>query len=492
MRGWFEYERRLMSPPLVPWRAQIVIFAVVALIASALSVAAFGAELATFTASGRDLGFFMAQYERLLDVPVWRGLAVQPSGNDAFGFSGLDGAPTLHADIHLSPLKYVLACVHTTTGSWPAVQIALTAIVLAGLAYALVRLQRAWPGNTLALAALTVVAVSPLFIGGACHDLRPSVALAPFVAALTAALLTRAPSSHVTILALLGLLVREEASVIVALASLWLALEGRRDDAWHTFAIAVSYFAGFHVLYFAFLPFTYAPHPGTALVWLAFVAPLAFLRAPSAWTEHLCRAHERHRASTVSMLGAPFAVALVDPYFGGHLIRDALARTFPATLAVLLAAVHAMLAHTSVRAQQRVAMLLAIGVVPALALSLGVIDAQRAEAPEGRDVWALVERLPEGTPIVTDFLHYQAFAGRDRLLVWERLPVALETPLGPEAPEQRPALLRALRDTDALWVMSGASYRTLTAADVGPIERCAGPTEFVVAHRRGGRVPCPR
>lgn len=476
--------------------AQLAIFGAVALVTSALSVTTFHYELRALTVGGRDLGFFMASYEHLLDVPPWHGLAAQPTGNDAFGFAGLDGHPTLHHDIHLSPLKYVLALVRAFTRSWWAVQLVLVGSVLAGLAYALVRLGRTGRASTVALASLSAVALSPPFLHGTCHDLRPVTALSGFVVALAAALLTRAPSWHVVLIALLGLSVREDAAVVVALASLWLVLDDRRDDAWRLFAIAAGYALSFHVLYLGFLHFAYAPHAQIAAVWLAFGSPLALLAMPRARIEALQRAHARRRGLTILVLGAPFVAILLDPYFGAHLIRSGLFRSFPATLVAVLAATYWMHTSLSPSAQRRATVALAtLGVV---GVALGVVSVQRLahESERGAPVWALARSLPSEATVLTDFAHYQAFAGRDRLLVWERLPAQLEAPGGPESPSLRPALLSVLRDVDALWVVSPASYDALTTAlaeagEAHAIERCEGPTDFVLARRRAGRIACP-
>ena len=58
-------------------------------------------------------------------------------------------------------------------------------------------------------------------------------------------------------------------------------------------------------------------------------------------------------------------------------------------------------------------------------------------------VWSLARTIPHDTPILTDFDHYQAFAGRDRLLVWERLPAAIEPTEAREFPASRDDLPKA-------------------------------------------------
>jgi hypothetical protein len=477
-------------------RGQAIAFAGIAVLASALSVAAFHYQLRSLTIGGRDLGFFMASYERLLELPPWRELAVQPNGNNAFGFTGLDGHPTLHHDIHLSPLKYALAVVYEATGSWLAVELVLVSTVLAALAYALVRWHRVAPGNGLMLSAISALTVSPPFVRASCHDLRPAIALGAFAVAIATACLSRAPRSHLWAIAVLGLLVREDAAVILALAAAWLSLDGRGAEARRLFALVLGYVVLFHALYFGFLSFRYTPHVQTIAVWIALLLVPLLASIPARAHETLSRVHGRHRAWTILALALPFVVVWLEPVFGGNLVRSALARSFPAFLLAGIAATYWLLADGPMRLRRVATGLALVAIVPALASSVWMIADLRAMADRRAPVWALAERIPRGTPILTDFAHYQAFAGRDRLLVWERLPAAVEPTEAREFPASRLGLVALLVDLDGLVIVSDSSYARLTgalrSAGIEPsFEVCAEEATFVVARPRTGHTPCP-
>lgn len=477
-------------------RSHTVAFVSLAIVASALSVTAFHYELRALSIGGRDLGFFMAEYARLLDQPAWRELAVQPNGNNAFGFAGVDGHPTLHHDIHLSPLKYALALVHAATGSWLAVELALVSTHLIALFYVLARWHRAAPGNALTPLAITLLVLSPPFLEVTGHDLRPVVALGAFTVVIAAALLSRAPPRHLWIIAGLGLLVREDAAVILALASAWLLLDGRRAEARKLYALAAGYVVAFHALYLGFLPFAFAPHGRTLFVWAALLFHPALTLAPLSTSRALVRAHGRHRGWTILLLALPFASIWLAPIFGRHLVRSAFARSFPAVLLVGLAATHWLVTNASARARRWATTLVLVAIAPALALSVRTIATRRWLAEQRAPVWALAEQLPNGTPILTDFAHYQAFAGRDRLLVWERLPAILEPTEAREFPASRAGLVTLLSDLDGLLIVSDASFAelnaTLRAAGIEPsFERCEGERSFVVARPRSSHTECP-
>jgi hypothetical protein len=476
-------------------RGQLLAFGGVAIVASALSLVAFHYQLHALSIGGRDLGFFMAEYERLFELPAWRELAVQPNGVNAFGFAGADGHPTLHHDIHLSPLKYALALVYAATGSWLAVQLALVATLFAALAYVLVRWQRARPGDALTLTAITALVLSPPFVRTTCHDLRPAVALGAFVVALAAALLSRAPSRHLAVLAMLGLFVREDAAVILALASAWLFVDGRRADARKLYLGVAAYVVLFHAIYFGVMPFAYEPRPLTMAVWAALLFHPLLASAPSRVASRLARAHERHRAWSILVLGLPFVFVWIEPVLGGRLVRSALARSFPAMLLACVASTYWLLGPDRARPRRWATALALASIVPALALSVRMIASLRSMADRHAGVWALAQRLPDETPVVTDFAHYQAFAGRDRLLVWEWLPASLEPTEAREFPASRDRLARVLTDLDGLVIVSDASFERLGAAlrrsGAEPLEICRADSTLVIARSASSRTECP-
>ncbi len=477
-------------------RSPLLAFTGVAIVASALSLSTFHHQLHALTVGGLDLGFFMAEYERLLDVAPWRGLAVQPNGNDAFGFGGMDGFPTLHHDVHLSPLKYALALVHLATGSWLAVQLTLVASLLAALAYVLVRWERERPGNTLTLPALAALAISPPFVRASAHDLRPIVALGAVVVVFAAALLSRAPSRHLWVFAGLGLFVREDAAVLLALACAWLHLDGRRTDARKLYVLVLAYVLLFHALYFGLLPFAYAPRLRTVAVWVALLAYPALRLAPEHARAALSRAHQGHRCSTILVLALPFAFVWLAPIFGGHLMRNPIARSFPGMLVASVAGTYWLLVSGRERQRRWATGLGMMAIVPMLALSLRMVSDLRAIADRRAGVWAFAESLPRRTPVLTDFAHYQAFAGRDRLLVWERLPAARAPEDARELPASRQALARELSRFDGLVIVSDASFEilmeALRSAGVEPsFELCRRSPAFLVARASSSETECP-
>jgi hypothetical protein len=96
---------------------------------------------------------------------------------------------------------------------------------------------------------------------------------------------------------------------------------------------------------------------------------------------------------------------------------------------------------------------------------------------------------------VTDYRLYQAFAERDDVVVWERLPAHLEASPLRDYPASRTRLRAALLDTDALFVMSPRSYDQLTRimrSSEGPEwVTCTESEVCVVAHLASSASLCP-
>lgn len=468
-------------------------FAGLAALALGLSLAAFHARWRALAFSGHDLAYYAAQYRRLLDSPAWTGLPFHSSGRNLFGFAGPDGLPTLHHDVHASPLKYLLALAYRLTGSLLVVQGAFTVSYLGAMGYALRRLVgREYAA--LALGALALVTLSPWFLEAACFDLRSYVLLGPAVLLLASALASRAPATHLGAIALFGLGAREEAALLLVIAVLHLELDGRRREARALYALCVSYAVAFHVFYALVLGFPYGPGAVAVVASSALLLPPALWLAPAgarAWLD--ARFTPVRRAALLS-LAAPFLALSVGNPLGGRIDHQLWDRIFPALVVVVVVLVDWLVAQPSATLRRGVARGLALAAVLALAGSASSILAWREEGARRADFWRALERLPDATVIVTDYDHAAPLVGRDGVLVWERGPEVPSSPGGRRSLAARERVLRQLREGDTIVIARDGPFAAIAASleasgDRGVISECLR-TEWLVLARTGA-AECP-
>jgi len=429
-----------------PW----VTLAVLAMLATAgvLSVGAVRRPWRAPAFHRRDFGFFAVQYAHLLDVPAYDHVALSPNGNDAFGFHGIDGFPTVHDELHASPVKYLLALLYAGTGSLLAVHAAFAAWSALALGYVVRRARVVgWPPH-LALVVLGLLALTPPFVAGTTFDLRPFIGIGGFVAALAMALVSRAPPRHLLVIATLGLACREDAAPILAIAAAYLALDARPREARALYLGVVAYVLIFHAVYLAWMPFEYLGGV-EALGSLGTLGgyPLVHVlaRVPALWSP-LTTSFTRHRALAVVTLGLPFfAMAvrqMLDDGFPHHAYL-ASGRWYAAWAVLVPAVAGTVVARADERGQRPLALLGAGLAAVGLAGSAFQLHQWRLQAESTRGFWEIADRLPREVPLVTDYAHYQAFAEHERVLVWDRFPAYLEPSDARDHPDQIPRLLRA-------------------------------------------------
>jgi hypothetical protein len=447
----------------------------------------------------RDYGFFVAQYHHLLDVPAFGRVPVNPNGNDAFGFHGIDGYPTVHDELHASPIKYLVALVYRATGSVYALQALWVAAYVVALLYVTRRMLDPLRPPLLRLSLLGLFALSPAFLFATTFDLRPYVLLGPFVAALAAALASRAPPRHLAVIATSGLAAREDAALVLALACVFLALDQRPSEARRLYAVVLVYVVGFFAVFFLASPFAHAwslESVGAVVVLALFPCGLALPPRVSAFV--LAR-FERHRALGLLVLGLPFyamaARQLLTLGWPRHLFVWS-ARWY-APVAVLVVALASWLG-TSASERVRLVAARAAGVLLVLAVAASARQLRVWYATEQAraDFWPVAESIPLGTPIVTDYAHYQAFADRDEVVVWDRFPAYLEPSPGRDHPGSHAQLRAAALAPDALLVMSHRTYADVLDVMRGsgepvPWVRCDEGTRWLVLRTEGGPTPCP-
>jgi hypothetical protein len=137
----------------------------------------------------QDFAFYASSYLSIFSdraQPV-----VNAWGTNMFGIFGFDGYPTLHGDIHFSPVKYLLALLGHATGTPVVIQVLFVALLVASLALAGRQLERIRPGAGHAFVLLAVA--YPVAIPFVTFDLRIFILLLPAMLFLYVAI-DRSPS----------------------------------------------------------------------------------------------------------------------------------------------------------------------------------------------------------------------------------------------------------------------------------------------------------
>lgn len=464
-----------------------------------LSVLAFDLRARSLAFHPRDFGFFAEQYRHLLDTPAYDRVALSPNGNDAFGFHGIDGHPTIHHEVHASPIKYPLALLYRATGSLAAVHLALLVLYLVALAYAFRRTEiEGWP-PALSLSQLALLSLTPPFVAASTFDLRPFMGIGAFVLALVAALSSRASAPELAIVSVAGLLVREDAAPVLAIAAAYLALDGRPREARGLYALAAVYVAVFHVVYAAFTPFEHGWTPdavgalGTFAAW-PLVEGLARLPVAAAT---IAQTFARHRTLALGMVGVPFfGAAMLIVLVEGMPAHGFLGSgRWYAPLAIIVLVGLGLVARASLRAQRALASVSALSVLAGLLWTGADLARWHADAERRAGLLALRDRLPADVGIVTDYRHYQAFAARDRVIVWDRFPAHLAASDARDHAADQGWIVRGGVGPDA-WIVLHPSREAevtddLRAAGIASEwRRCAEGPDWVALRPVDSDVPC--
>ncbi len=464
------------APPTT--RAIVAVLAIL-VVASTLSIASFDLRRRALAFHERDFGFFAQQYAHLLDVPVYDRVALSPNGNDAFGFRGIDGHPTVHHEVHASPIKYPLALLYRATGSLGAVHVALLVPYLLALAYALHRASKKGVRPELMVSALAVLTLTPPFVAATTFDLRPFTALGAFVMALASALLSRASGRDLAVIAVAGLLVREDAAPMLAIAAGYLALDARPREARGMYLGALAYVIAFHVVFACLTPFVHRWTPDSAGALATFTAyPMVrgLERAPSL-AASVTQRFRRHRTLAAAAIGVPFFGAalmiVVDEGVPLHGFVSS-GRWYSAWAIVVLVVTVTMALRSTARAQRRVAFV--SGLVSIAGLIWTGFDLRRwsSDAESHAALVELAGLLPRDVQIVTDYPHYQAFAERDDVLVWDRFPAHLAPSDARDRAGADPGLLRDNVRADA-WIVLAPTRRSEV---LGRVAAAGAPTDW--------------
>ena len=467
-------------------------------VAAIFSTIGFHDRLLALGMHWRDFGFFVDRYRHLLDVPAWRHVPMNPNGNDIFGFHGIDGHPTVHHEVHASPIEYPLALLYRISGSLAAISAALLVGYLAALVYVHQRATDTLRVPVLHLSMLAMLALSPPFLFATTFDLRPFELLGPFVLALSVALASRAPLSHFVVIALLGFSAREDAAPILALGCVALHLDGRARDARALYALALGYAVVFHVVYGVWMGFEHE-WSADSLGALGMVALYPALLLVPRVTERLAPIFVRHRGLGGLLVVLPFLVLMVRQVVVMGWPHHAFVSTprWYGPCAVVWVALCGAAARTPARALRVVTASVAAVALVGAGLGVAQLIKWRRQAEERAPLWAIVRAIPDETLVLTDYRLSQLLAGHDEMLVWDRFPAYLEPTSERDRPEAHPELRRVVIERDALIVMRPGGYARFADAmhDAGETARwtrCATGRDWVVLRPETGATACPR
>ena len=374
----------------------------------------------------------------------WTALHGYPFSNTR---ESIDGSLVSHFALHFSPtlllfeplMKLLPSALTLSAG-----QAALTALSIVPL---FVVLRRRTTSGAAAVLAIGYFGIPAIALTGH-HDFHDADLLPVFLFSAFAALDTRRRGLF-TVFALLALGIREDAALILALLGVYLLI-ARRDVVSGVWAIVLGLGWGAVVTRLVMPAFW---TPGVRIDSAPFFAlHFGHLGAtPSAIVSHI--AHDPHTYAAVMPCSVAYlvmvlvAAGLAGPGVTGPRVTrvPALGLRRPDTPA-------AMPGRRPARALA-IAVLVAAGTLPGLALVPRVLHAARPPAAPAR---ALVEAIPPGVPIYIPVALYASLATRHNVGCWESLG-----PLG------RTAAMRGRYDYIVLWPQPAAASPATVANAAG-------------------------
>ena len=165
----------------------------------------------------RDFPFYMQYAAKMLDPSLSDQYALNPSGYNMLGFSGVEGTRGLHQTIHFEPVKMVYALLHTGLPSPLTILAFIAVIYFSPLLYLLhiTPLQSVAERRWLLLVALFYV-TCPLTLSVLAHDARPFALLPPLFMLAILAVHRRRPFWEIALFCNLLFVVREEGLLLSA------------------------------------------------------------------------------------------------------------------------------------------------------------------------------------------------------------------------------------------------------------------------------------
>ncbi|BAL22923.1 hypothetical protein [Azoarcus sp. KH32C] len=363
-----------------------------------------------------------------------RQLLLQPKGVNIFGFSGIDGFPYAHNDVHFSPLTYILSAGFQIGGeplivAFYAALSVLWAFQLSG--YALRR-----PAEERKRTVI-ILALAGFFLQFCTYDLRVWIPLVGFTVLLAMAVDRDETPRKILFLALLTLFTREESVFFVGIAAAHLFWKRRYALALTVGLATVLNVVAGYLYFFKTTAFTFS-FTARNLVFLAaplmlFVA-LAGARAVAVYSLQLgriaalgLRVSAAGRRLYDRLFDSPFFVWIniyLFPLWANWATTKHNFKTLlsPRYMVLLFVVACLIMRKVSLNSRRRAA--IAYGVASVILIH-SVVSARPATALKnlatGREVWALSREIGHDTPIVTNFTYKQVFWNHSAVTV-ERLP----------------------------------------------------------------------
>ena len=278
------------------------LFAVALYLSAVVLVCALGwRKYRALAFHSRDYAYYLQFAARLSDPTLSNRFAVSPFGHSMLGFADIDGRGSLHRGIHFEPLKYLQAVVYAVAPSPMALILVGALLFYLPLLYVFRAMPRGDPSQRRFLVLLALCwAFCPAGIMSALRDLRPIVILAPALFVLVVAILYDRPRWEVLVAAVCLLAVREEGLVLVACCGVMLAGRNvaRSRSVWHglpSLAVAWCCFALLVAVYYRWAGFARAPQPRSLggnlwalrlvppAVWFALLATVACVAGLLRW-----------------------------------------------------------------------------------------------------------------------------------------------------------------------------------------------------------------